>query len=212
MSVSLCEQITKDSWVVLWKIDEDLSFYLSYLNIHENDLVAISGVTHPQKKLEWLASRCCAKFAVEQCGLTYDGIDKDEYSNPFLPNHPHAFISISHTSEYTATVVSFSNDVGIDLEKISPKLQIVAHKFLSEQERPFAEIDLTHLCIYWCAKESLYKWYGKKNLSFKHNIAIQPFEIASTVIEGSIVLDAVTQTKHSLRVFHWGDYILTVTV
>lgn len=211
MSVSLCEQITKNSWVVLWKIEEDLPFYLSYLGITEETLASLSGVTHPQKKLEWLASRCCAKFAVEQCGLTYNGIDKDEYSNPYLPNHPHAFISISHTSEYTATVVSFSDEVGIDLEKISPKLQVVAHKFLSETERAHAHSDLTYLCIYWCAKESLYKWYGKKKLSFKSNIAIAPFTIDSTMIEGIIQLEGVTQTSHSLRVFHWGDYILTVT-
>lgn len=211
MSVSLCEQITKDSWVVLWKIEEDLPFYLSYLGISEESLASISGVTHPQKKLEWLASRCCAKFAVEQCGLTYSGIDKDEYSNPYLPNHPYAFISISHTSEYTATVVSFRDEVGIDLEKISSKLQVVAHKFLSESERSHANSDLTYLCIYWCAKESLYKWYGKKNLSFKQNIYIAPFSIDSTMIEGVIQFEDSIPTNHSLRVFHWGDYILTVT-
>lgn len=212
MSVSLCEQITKDSWVVLWKIEEDISFYLSYLGIHEVALTLLSGVTHPQKKIEWLASRCCAKFAVEQGGLTYEGIHKDIYANPYLPNHPNVFISISHTSEYTASVVSFTNQVGIDLEKISPKLQLVAHKFLADSERPHAAIDLTHLCIYWCAKESLYKWYGKKNLSFKHNILISPFDSTTSLIKGVISPNEAPQTNHSLRVFHWDDYILTVTI
>ena len=34
------------------------------------------------------------------------------------------------------------------------------------------------LTVFWCAKESLYKLYGKKELAFKKNLIIEPFQYA----------------------------------
>jgi 4'-phosphopantetheinyl transferase len=39
--------------------------------------------------------------------------------------------------------------------------------------------DLVKLCIYWCAKEALYKIHGKKNLLFADHLRVEPFTLST---------------------------------
>lgn len=211
MAVVFSKNISEQCIVTLWKIEEDADFFLKYLHLKKDDLEVYSNATHPIKQLEWLASRTCVKYTVEQLEHNYQGIEKDEFNNPYL-SKVQGFVSLSHTSNYAVAVVSLEEEVGIDIERISNKLSRVAHKFLSEPERLDAGDDLLKMCIYWCAKESLYKWYGKKNLSFKDNIFIEPFEGNPTIVKGEIFIDGILKTEHELEVFYVEDYVVTVTV
>jgi hypothetical protein len=48
------------------------------------------------------------------------------------------------------------------------------------------------LTVYWCAKESLYKLYGKKELAFKENLKIEPFHYSEKgIIKGWIQKSAM---------------------
>jgi 4'-phosphopantetheinyl transferase EntD len=211
MAVVFSKNISEQCIITLWKIEEDADFFLKYLHLKEEDLEVCSNATHPIKQLEWLASRTCVKYTVEQLEHNYQGIEKDEFNNPYL-SKIQGFVSLSHTSNYAVAVVSLQEEVGIDIEKISDKLSRVAHKFLSESERLHANDDLLKMCIYWCAKESLYKWYGKKNLSFKDNIFIEPFEGNPTMIKGEIFVDGILKTAHELEIFYVEDYVIATTV
>ncbi|MES2517532.1 MAG: 4'-phosphopantetheinyl transferase superfamily protein [Bacteroidota bacterium] len=211
MAIIFSKYISEQCLITLWRIEENAEFFLKYLHIKQKDLENLSNATHPQKQLEWLASRTCVKHTVEQLEHTYQGIEKDEHNNPFLSKIK-GFVSLSHTSEYAVAIVSLTDEVGIDIERISNKLSRVAHKFLSESERLHAEENLFKMCIYWCAKESLYKWYGKKNLSFKDNIFIEPFDGKPTYVQGEIFIDGVLKTEHDLSVFYIDDFIITATV
>ena len=203
------KNISKKTVITLWKIEESPSYFLDYLGIDEIDLPMVSNATHPVKQLEWLASRCCVKKCVEILEHTYLGIEKDCHNNPYLIDIQ-GFVSLSHTNEYAVAVVSLEEEVGIDIERISDKLSRVAHKFLSPPERILAGENLLRMCIYWCAKESLYKWYGKKNLSFKENIYIEPFEEKPTTLQGEIFVDGTLKTEHDLAVFYVEDFVITV--
>lgn len=203
------KSISAKTIITLWKIEEPPSYFLEYLGIKSVDLSERSNATHPVKQLEWLASRSCVKYTVEQLENTYCGIEKDHHNNPYLTDIQ-GFVSLSHTNEYAVAVVSLEEEVGIDIERISDKLSRVAHKFLSPTERTFAGDDLFKMCVYWCAKESLYKWYGKKNLSFKENIYIEPFEEKPIILQGEIFVDGVLKTEHQLAVFYVEDFIITV--
>ena len=209
MAVVFSKNISEQCILTLWKIEEDADFFLKYLCIKQEDLATYSNATHPMKQLEWLASRTCVKYTVELLEHTYQGIEKDEHSNPYL-SEIKGFVSLSHTSNYAVAIVSLEDEVGIDIEKMSNKLSRVAHKFLSQPEHLHAGDDLFKMCIYWCAKESLYKWYGKKNLSFKDNIFIEPFEGNPTVVKGQIYIDGILKTQHELNVFYVDDFIITV--
>lgn len=211
MAVVFSKNISEQCIVTLWKIEEDVDFFLKYLHLKKDDLEVCSNATHPIKQLEWLASRTCVKYTVEQLEHNFQGIEKDEFNNPYLSKIK-GFVSLSHTSNYAVAVVSLEEEVGIDIEKISNKLSRVAHKFLSEPERSHAGNDLLKMCIYWCAKESLYKWYGKKNLSFKDNIYIEPFEDKPTMVKGEIFIDGILKTEHQLEVFYVEDYVITATI
>jgi 4'-phosphopantetheinyl transferase EntD len=68
--------------------------------------------------------------------------------------------------------------VGIDIEKMQPKIDHIAFKFL--QEREMKKLDnlqrIYHLYLHWCAKEALYKICDRPNLSFRENMFIEPFQ------------------------------------
>lgn len=207
--ITFSKYISAKTIITLWKIEESPSYFLDYLGINLVDLPELSNATHPVKQLEWLASRSCVKYTVEQLEHSYCGIDKDHHNNPYLIDIQ-GFVSLSHTNEYAVAVVSLAEEVGIDIERISDKLSRVAHKFLSPFERTLAGDSLFKMCVYWCAKESLYKWYGKKNLSFRENIYIEPFEEKPITLRGEIFVDGVLKTVHQLAVFYVEDFVITV--
>src|SRR5690606_35147540 len=114
---------------------------------------------------------------------TSDYIDcqVDEHGKPYLLNFPH-HISLSHSYDYAAVMVSEDRLVGIDIEIIKDKIERVAKKFLSPEELDFIDPQhaIEHLYICWCAKESVYKLYGKNNVSFLNNIRLTPFHWAES--------------------------------
>ena len=55
------------------------------------------------------------------------------------------------------------------------------------------------LTVFWCAKESLYKLYGKKELAFKENLLVEPFQYSGKgIIKGRIKKSAI-QKSYSLQ-------------
>jgi 4'-phosphopantetheinyl transferase len=205
------EKIEETSTLLLWKLTESESELHESLGSSYN-LDDLESISHPQKRREWLASRLLIKILVEQFGLIYEGTHKNEHGKAFLVNNaPH--ISITHTSEYVAAVINATAAVGIDMEKTDLKLKRTAGKFLSTPEFTHANNHLEVLCIYWCAKEALYKLYGKKKISFKNSIFIQPFNKFDTTIEG-ILSDEDVDLKVSsqIHVRWFEDYCLAVSV
>jgi phosphopantetheinyl transferase len=155
----------------LWHISETEQ-ELSYLSME----TCPEDIIHEQKRLEWLAARALLKAIVEGFGLDYYGLRKDEFGKPFLKEQVHQ-ISLSHSFPYVAAQVDRLQPVGIDLEQPKEKLKTIAHRVFSPEEAHDAGDDITKLCIYWCAKESLYKIYGKRNLLFTDHLYVAPFSM-----------------------------------
>lgn len=117
--------------------------------------------------------------------------DKDVYYNamgkPFLQNGDH--ISITHSYNFTAIIVSKEKEVGIDIEKQRDKILRIAHKFTPlEEYRTLANTAavIRKLTIVWGAKEALYKIYGQPGLSFLKHINIDDFTFDAGTTEGQI--------------------------
>ena len=167
----------------LWHIAEtepDLSF-LSFESCPED-------VVHPLKRLEWLAGRALIKTLLEQCNISYQGLRKDEFRKPFLKLSSHQ-ISLSHSYPYVAAQLDKHQSVGIDVEQPKEKLRQVASRVFSKKEATDAGDDLVKLCVYWCAKEALYKIYGRRNLLFTDHLQVMPFTLAAAgVLTGKIVI------------------------
>ena len=75
------------------------------------------------------------------------------------------------------------------MEQMSPKIFKVAHKFLNDCELRivFSEYAMEGLYVIWAAKEALFKLYGKRDIQFREDIRIFPFEfLGQGTIKGEI--------------------------
>lgn len=171
---------------------------------HALTLPVPPAITHPVKRCEWLASRLLTKTLLQQRGLSFKGIVHNENNKPFLVDCDIA-ISLTHSSPYVAVQLAAIN-VGIDLEKPKEKLRYVAPRFLSKEEFLHANNDLTALCIYWCAKEAIYKWYSHGGLNFANEIFIEEFVIAKKGVLHAVIKPL--QKKMQLHYVMDNDYVL----
>ncbi len=158
-------QINTDTKVGIWEISEPESYFLKYVSEQK-------AVKHPYKRLQHLAGRRLLKLL--EPGFPTDGVQLNHCGKPYLPGTGLQF-SISHSENYAAVIVSRSQRVGIDVEKIAPKLLRVAPKFMNEEELAFAGSDLIALALCWSAKEAVYKWYGNNDVTFRKHIHLKPF-------------------------------------
>ena len=90
--------------------------------------------------------------------------------------------SLSHCIGYVAAIISKKSRVGIDIEKIHPRVQKIADRFLNNSE--LSAINGSErtekLITLWSAKESLYKLYGRKKLDFRENLKIASFNFQNS--------------------------------
>jgi phosphopantetheinyl transferase (holo-ACP synthase) len=93
---------------------------------------------------------------------------------PYLENS-NCHISISHSHDMLAILVSDTHSTGVDVELIREKVINIREKFLNAQELNFAGDDVEKLTTLWAAKEAIFKAHGKKGVEFATNILIDPF-------------------------------------
>lgn len=173
---------TGNGWAV-WRIDEPEEFLSEQVPVSD---ACPEEIQFPRKRLEWLAGRALLKYLTTESGLNYQGVLKDEFGKPFLKGLDHQ-ISISNSFPYVAAQIHAKKSVGIDLEQPRPKLFAVMKRVLTDSEWKDGANDLHKLCVYWCAKEALYKIYGKRSLIFNEHILVKPFVLGETgTLEGSI--------------------------
>ena len=200
----------------VYKIGTEQAWALWHIAETEDELSFISQESCPedivnfQKRLEWLAARALVKTLLEEFGLDYYGLRKDEFGKPFLKEHPHQ-ISLTHSFPYVAAQIDRHHPVGIDLEQPKEKLKTIAHRIFNEDEVKDAGDDIVKLCLYWSAKEALYKIHGKRNLLFTHHLSILPFKLASSgKLVGQIKLPE-KETTLQLRYTVMQDFVVVYT-
>lgn len=158
----------QSAWA-LWFISETEQEFTSHIDERPE-----LSITSPMKRLEWLAGRVLLQQLVEQSGLEYQGTIKNEFGKPFLKNLPH-HISLTHSFPYVAAQIDLHHEIGIDLEQPKSKLLKIAHRVLSPAELMDAGSDVVKHCVYWCAKETMFKAYGKRGLHFSNQLQVKPF-------------------------------------
>jgi phosphopantetheinyl transferase len=131
-------------------------------------------ITHPRKRREWLAARLTLQKLLAELGHEYTGLQKDAQGRPYLVNSS-LHLSIAHCYPFAFVAVDQQHAIGVDIQVLCKKLQDVKEKFLNHQEVRESDNDLEKLCVYWCAKEAIYKVYGVKSLSLKQDISISKF-------------------------------------
>jgi phosphopantetheinyl transferase len=173
--------LNQNTVLAVWKIDESREELFMALT----DRISDAG-KNLHDNIHWLASRVLLQNLFTESTIE---LRKDEFNKPSLliDNKPH-LVSITHSYGYAAVMVSTKHTVALDLEKIDERVNRVARKFIRADEA-FAQHHFTeYYTIIWSAKETLYKYYGKKELDFLENLQILPFTIVPNrfVIVGSI--------------------------
>lgn len=189
----------------LWQITEtEQELAYSALESCPDDIIA------PSKRKEFLAGRALIKTLAEKVGVQYAGLRKDEHGKPYLKDVSYE-ISLSHSSPYVAAQIDPHSAVGIDIEQPKEKLLRIASRILSATEEADAGTDIVKHCVYWCAKEALYKLYGKRGLHFNSQLNIDPFELKkSGSLQGYIRANDVPDVI-ALGYVVKEDYVLVYT-
>ena len=172
MGILIDKMINDDCKLGVWKITEDFHQLISFLNLDRDDRQTLEGFKNHKRKLEWMSVRVLLnKLTAKDNKIMYNGNRK-----PYLMDHSFN-ISISHSDQYATVLLCKDKHVGIDIEKMKPKIEHIAFKFLKTRE--LNQIDprqkVYHLYLHWCAKEALYKLCDKKDISFRENLYIEPF-------------------------------------
>lgn len=206
MPLLLQEKINdKASWA-LWNITEDENSLRAISELSPVEKKELEAVKKPNRRLEWLASRILVKQLAGFHGAENPEIIKDVCGKPRLSGSE-KHISLSHSYPYAAAIIHTEKETGIDIEKSREQLYKIRHKFLNPEEAACAGNNLDSLCVYWAAKEAIYKLYGKGHLVFQENILISPFEKKeSGTIEARLVTnnakESYTLHYHRFRELH----------
>lgn len=167
-------RISKHSAYLLWRIDEPEVLLVKDNASDTLSQTAYKKLTHPRKRREWLAARLALKELLSKLGHEYTELQKDGWGRPYLVSS-NLHLSIAHCASFAFAAVDQQNPIGIDIQLPCKKLQSVKEKFLNDNEGKDSGNDLEKLCVYWCAKEAIYKAHGGKRLSLKQDISIQGF-------------------------------------
>ena len=171
--------------LAVWKITEREDELLSYLNLNTDEQAELDKIKAPAARTEWAACRKLLKAVLHTENVF---VVKDTFGKPFIENSS-KHISISHTHGYAAAMIS-DKCCGIDVHKLETRIEKIAPKFISDGEWLSINEDsdrLNKIHLYWSAKEAMYKFYGKKQLDFRHHMKVLPFDLQkSGTLEGII--------------------------
>lgn len=170
----------------LWKIDESLDELMALYPFSEADTDILNEQKVPARKMEWLSARLALKTLLDRQDLSPFHIVKDEFGKPHLAGS-NIQISISHTRNYGAAIINSTGPTGIDIEYPRRQIQRIAHKFLHNDEKLWAEDRVEKLTQIWSAKEALYKLHGRTQLTFATQLYIEKpasdFPTAGAILE-----------------------------
>ena len=193
MAIAYRQQVDDDTEFAIWKIEEEADELYSQLQLNEEEKAYYEQLKIGKRNLHWLGTRVLLRKMLQ----TNEHIDckVDDHGKPYLVNLPY-HISLSHSFDYAAVMISKA-PVGIDIEQIKEKVERIAHKFMRKEELAFInpENKIAELYVCWCVKEAVYKCYGQKEISFLHNIFLEPFNfeghgfVKARLHKGDVCLD-----------------------
>jgi 4'-phosphopantetheinyl transferase len=168
MSLIIKELVDCGTYLGVWKKEEKISALLDVFPLKQEELTDFERITNLARKEEWMISRILlTELAEQRVTILYS-----DFGKPYL-NKPDVKISISHSKNFVAALLSFKSQVGIDVEQINHRAAKVRHKFLTEIEQEWCKSDFDHTLV-WSAKEAVFKIFEKEldfqEMEIKHII------------------------------------------
>ena len=179
MPIVFNKNIDDHTILAVWKIQESETELIAGLQLKQHELDFISSLNNGKRLLHWLSTRLLLRTMLN----TKEYIDCriDDHGKPYLVNIDYE-ISLSHSYDYAAVMISKDKKVGVDIEKMKDKIELIKHKFLSTEELEQNHLDesIEGLYVCWCVKEAIYKWNGRRGLELKKDMFVKAFELADS--------------------------------
>ncbi|MCX6244787.1 MAG: 4'-phosphopantetheinyl transferase superfamily protein [Bacteroidetes bacterium] len=174
MSLLKIEPINESTQLGIWKIEEPADELRSRACLTPEEADLFMTFKNETRRKQWLAYRILLN---EMLPGDHPVLVYDEFGKPALRERD-LFLSISHSGEFAAVIISRTHPVGVDIERIADRIERIKSRFLApEEEQQIGEANrLEKLYVAWGAKESLYKIYGRPEVEFQRDIFIEPFD------------------------------------
>lgn len=169
--------------VYIWQITESFEELSKGVKLTAHCATRVSNMKSDLHRRGFMSVR----HLLARAGYSDFDLYYDENGKPHLHNGKH--ISITHSFHFAAIIIS-DQEVGIDIEKQRNKILRIAHKFTPiEEYRTLANEDalIRKLTIVWCAKESLFKSFAVKGVSFLQNIDVADFNMDENTTTATVV-------------------------
>ena len=163
-----------------------------------------SEITNSRKRAEWLAGRRLVRHLLLSLGIPYQGLQKDAHGKPWVVGRQSMQLSLSNSFPLVAASVHPTLPVGIDIERPRPSMLKVVPRILNAHETAHINESTDRACMIWCAKEALFKRYGKKPVSMRNDLTVYelpdtlPGRIAGTVFGEQVHLYGQRVMDHIL--------------
>jgi 4'-phosphopantetheinyl transferase EntD len=155
----------------VWRLSETLADLIENFTTEELEISDYQKYSYEKRKVEWLATRVLLKILI---GPDFT-ISYSESGKPILSHSSYKYLSISHSREFVTVYIHQDSEVGIDLECIARNYNAVEKRYLSDTELKQTGRDPVLQCLYWCAKEAIFKLVAYEGLEFREHIHILPF-------------------------------------
>ena len=164
---------TEDYTIAVWHTTEDLEQLRQSITLDDYTQKTLQTCKLHRCR-ELLGTRHLLNILLEE-SVT---ITKGDNGRPIIAEYPNHNISISHSGEYSAVMLSHAHTrIGIDIQMHRESIARIAYKFMTMEEVENTSIPVQH--FYWGIKESVFKAWSKGGVAFREMIKISPFDILS---------------------------------
>jgi len=163
--------LSKTAKLYLWKITEEYDVLFNQVRLKPSALERLKGMKSVSHQKGFLAVRMLLQHNdYNDFDLYYDDSGKP-HIKPQGCSIKDVEISISHSNEYSAIVIS-EQKVGLDIEQLKEKTLKIAPRFMdvSHLEGLNEEEKIKKATVVWGIKESIFKIKNEKGISFPKHI------------------------------------------
>ena len=187
----------------LWKLSETEIELNSNIDLSLSSISKLDLIKSSSQRKQFLGVQNLLKLHnVNNGSLFYDKNGKPHLSN-------NKFISISHSFEYCGVIVS-DVKVGLDIEKLRPKILNISKKFISESDWNLIKLSsVENVTKVWTIKEAVFKAFGHKAIDFKKNIIITSINKKFNKASVSISNNQITE-NYNIEIYNFSQYLCCV--
>jgi len=184
----------------LWKLSETEIELNNHIDLSFSSISKLDLIKSSSQRKQFLGVQNLLKLHnVNNGSLFYDKNGKPHLSN-------NKFISISHSFEYCGVIVS-DVKVGLDIEKLRPKILNISKKFISESDWNLIKLSsVENVTKVWTIKEAVFKAFGHKAIDFKKNIIITSINKKFNKASVSISNNQITE-NYNIEIYNFSLYL-----